>query len=118
MENAKFALNHQDGADEIETKMMAMYMLGAMEKFDKMTFQEIQKVAMEIATVGLSGINPKGKYSINSFPGKEFGGYQFLAYYYVSFARTMPDVLKEIGLPYDKAYEIALNLYRSTHGEK
>ena len=50
VENAKFALNHQDGADEIETKMMAMYMLGAMEKFDKMTFQEIQKVAMEIAT--------------------------------------------------------------------
>ena len=97
--------------------MMAMYMLGAMEKFDKMTFQEIQKVAMEIATAGLSGINPKGKYSINSFPGKEFGGYQFLAYYYVSFARTMPSLLKEIGLPYDKAYETALKLYRGSHGD-
>ena len=44
--------------------------------------------------------------------------YQFLAYYYVSFARTMPSVLKEIGLPYDKAYETALNLYRSSHGDK
>ena len=65
VENAKFALEHQDGADETETKMMAMYMLGAMEKFDKMSFQEVQKVAMEIATAGLSGINPKGKYSIN-----------------------------------------------------
>ena len=118
VENAKFALEHQDGADETETKMMAMYMLGAMEKFDKMTFQEIQKVAMEIATAGLSGINPKGKYSINSFPGKEFGGYQFLAYYYVSFARTMPNLLKEIGLPYDKAYETALKLYRGSHGDK
>lgn len=118
VENAKFALEHQDGADEIETKMMAMYMLGAMERFDKMTFQEVQKVAMEIATAGLSGINPKGKYSINSFPGKEFSGYQFLAYYYVSFARTMPDMLKEVGLPYDKAYEAALNLYRSSHGDK
>ena len=117
-ENANFALEHQDGANEIETKMMAMYMLGAMERFDKMTFQEVQKVAMEIATAGLSGINPKGKYSINSFPDKEFSGYQFLAYYYVSFARTMPNVLKEIGLPYDKAYETALNLYHSSHGDK
>ena len=118
VENAKFALEHQDGADETETKMMAMYMLGAMETFDKMSFQEVQKVAMEIATAGLSGINPKGKYSINSFPGKEFGGYQFLAYYYVSFARTMPNLLKEIGLPYDKAYETALKLYGSSHGDK
>ena len=117
-ENARFALEHQDGADETETKMMSMYMLGAMEKFDEMSFQQIRKVAMEIATAGLSGINPKGKYSISSFPGQEFGGYQFLAYYYVSFARTMPHLLKEIGLPYDVAYETALRIYQSLHGDK
>ena len=34
VENARFALEHQDGADETETQLMAMYMLGAMEKFD------------------------------------------------------------------------------------
>ena len=35
VENAKFALEHQDGADDTETQMMAMYMVGAMEQFDK-----------------------------------------------------------------------------------
>ena len=49
---------------------------------------------------------------------KEFGGYQFLAYYYVSLARTSPEILKRLGLPFDKAYEKALALYRNTHGDK
>ena len=118
VENAKFALEHQDGADELETRMMSMYMLGAMETFDKMPLQKVRNIAMEMATVSMSGINPKGKYSIASMPGKEFGGYQFLAYYYVSLARTSPEILKRLGLPFDKAYENALALYRNTHGDK
>lgn len=118
VENAKFALEHQDGADVTETNMMAMYMLGAMEKFDKMTRQEVQAIAFEIATTGLAGINPKGTYSIKSLPGKEFGGYQFLAWYYVSIARVMPEMLTKLGLPYDKAYEKALGLYNSMKGMK
>lgn len=118
VENAKFALEHQDGADDTETQMMAMYMVGAMEKFDKMTRQEVQAIAFEIATVGMAGINPKGTYSIKSVPGKEFGGYQFLAWYYVSIARVMPEMLSKLGLPYDKAYEVALGIYNSSNGKK
>ena len=117
-ENARFALEHQDGADEMETKMMAMYMVGAMEEFDKKTHQEVKAIAFEIATVGMAGINPKGKYSIKSVPGKEFGGYQFLAWYYVSIARVMPEMLGQLGLPYDKAYEMALGIYNSMKGKK
>ena len=33
--NAQFALDHQDGGNPAETMMMSMYMLGAMEFFDK-----------------------------------------------------------------------------------
>ncbi len=118
VENARFALDHQDGANATETMMMSMYMLGAMETFDKMTKEEVHNVAIEIATVGMTGISPKGKYSINSFPGKEFGGYQFLAYYYVSFARAIPHMLKSLELPFDKAYESALQLYNNKYGKK
>lgn len=111
--NAQFALNHQDGADPTETMMMAMYMLGAMEYFDKMEIDDVHRIAVEIATVGVTGIDPKKKYSIKSMPDKEFGGYQFLAYYYVSWARAIPHMLDKLGLPFSKAYEMALQMYNA-----
>ena len=111
--NAQFALNHQDGADPTETMMMSMYMLGAMEYFDTLEPQDVHRIAIEIAMVGVTGIDPKKKYSIKSLPGKEFGGYQFLAYYYVSWARAIPEKLNALGLPFSKAYEQALQMYNA-----
>ncbi|MBR5654780.1 MAG: tetratricopeptide repeat protein [Prevotella sp.] len=111
--NAQFAQNHQDGADPTETMMMSLYMLGAMEYFDTLTPQAIHRIALEIAMVGVTGIDPKKKYSIKSIPDKEFGGYQFLAYYYVSWARAIPHKLNALGLPFSKAYESALQMYNS-----
>ena len=113
--NAEFALNHQDGADPTETMMMTMYMLGAMEYYDTLQPQDVHRIALEIAMVGVNGINPKKKYSIKSIPEKEFGGYQFLAYYYVSWARAIPHMLEKLGLPFSKAYESALQLYNAKH---
>ena len=65
--------------------------------------------------VGVTGIDPKKKYSIKSIPDKEFGGYQFLAYYYVSWARAIPEKLNHLGLPFSKAYESALSMYNAKH---
>ena len=111
--NAQFALNHQDGADPAETMMMSMYMLGAMEYFDTLESRDVHRIALEIAMVGVTGIDPKKKYSIKSIPDTEFGGYQLLAYYYVSWARAIPDKLEQLGLPFSKAYESALQMYNS-----
>lgn len=116
--NAQFALDHQDGADPMETMMMSMYMLSAMQYFDKLSHDEVKKIAFEIATVGINGISPKKKYSIKSIADKEFGGYEFLAYYYVSWAREFPDALDKIGLPFNKAYETALEMYKSKNNNK
>lgn len=113
--NAKFALNHQDGADATETMMMSMYMLAAMEYFDKLTGQDVHRIALEIAMVGVTGIDPKKKYSIKSIPEKEFGGYELLAYYYVSWARAIPHMLDKLGLPFSKAYEAALQMYNAKY---
>ena len=115
--NAEFALNHQDGADPTETMMMSMYMLGAMEYFDTLESRDVHRIALEIAMVGVTGIHPKKKYSIKSIPGKEFGGYQFLAYYYVSWARAIPEKLDALGLPFSKAYESALQMYNAKYGK-
>ena len=115
--NAQFALNHQDGADPMETMMMSMYMLGAMEYFDKQTPQDVHRIALEIAMVGVTGIDPKKKYSIKSIPEKEFGGYELLAYYYVSWARAIPEKLEHLGLPFSKAYESALQMYHNKQGK-
>lgn len=116
--NAQFALDHQDGADPMETMMMSMYMLSAMQYFDKISHDDVKKIAFEIATVGINGISPKKKYSIKSIADKEFGGYEFLAYYYVSWAREFPDALDKIGLPFNKAYETALEMYKSKNNNK
>lgn len=116
--NADFALRHQDGADPTETMMMSMYMLGAMEYFDTLDHRDVHRIAIEIAMVGVSGISPKGKYSIKSMPDKEFVGYQFLAWYYVSWAYAIPEKLKTLGLPFDKAYENALQMYNAKHGKQ
>ena len=67
--------------------------------------------------VGVTGIHPKKKYSIKSIPDKEFGGYQLLAYYYVSWARAIPEKLGALGLPFSKAYESALQMYNAKHGK-
>ncbi len=115
--NAQFALDHQDGADPTETMMMTMYMLGAMEYFDTLQPREVHRIALEIAMVGVSGIHPKKKYSIKSIPEKEFGGYELLAYYYVSWARAIPEKLEHLGLPFTKAYESALQLYNTKYGK-
>ena len=114
--NATFALNHQDGANPAETMMMSMYMLGAMEYFDTQTPRDVYRIALEIALVGVNGINPEKKYTIKSMPDKEFGGYQFLAWYYVSWARAIPEKLDALGLPFSKAYEEALKLYNLKKG--
>lgn len=116
--NAQFALDHQDGGNPTETMMMSMYMLGAMEYFDSLERRDVHRIALEIAMVGVTGIHPKKKYSIKSIPDKEFGGYELLAYYYVSWARAIPEKLSQLGLPFSKAYETALQMYNAKHGMK
>jgi hypothetical protein len=94
-----------------------MYMLGAMEYFDKLEPHDVHRIALEIAMVGVTGIHPKKKYTIKSIPEKEFGGYELLAYYYVSWARAIPEKLAALGLPFSKAYESALQMYNAKNNK-
>ena len=118
--NKEFAKNHKDGDNPEETMMMAMYMLAAMQRFDGMSHIEVKKIAMEIATIGMTGINPSNTsgYKVPSLGDEDFGGYRLLAFYYVSFAREIPELLPKLGLPFSKAYETALQMYEAEGGKK
>jgi hypothetical protein len=52
--------------------------------------------------------NPnKKEYIISNIVGKRFSGNQVLAYYYVSWAMAMPDLVQHLGLDFKKEYEMA-----------
>lgn len=115
-QNEYFSSQHKDGENETETMMMAMYILGAMKLLKGMPKSDVHRIAIEIAMVGINGINPNNKgYKINALPGKEFGGYEFLAYYYVSWAIAIPEKLDSLGLPFKNAYALAKQMYEKNN---
>lgn len=97
---------------EIGTNMaVVMFMVDALKYFEGMPKEQIKKIALEIAMQGTQGYKKDKKdYRIDSIPDKTFSGYHILAYYYVSFAITLPDMLSELQLPYEEEYKIALTL--------
>ena len=101
------------GSDPTVNMMMAMYMLGAMQRFDKMTSEQVKSVATEIAVIGTRGISTAkdANYTLKTIPGEEFSGYRLLANYYVSWKIAFPEHLSKIGLPFDDAYALARQMY-------
>lgn len=62
---------------------------------------------------GTQGYSPdKDNYRINSIPGKTFSGYHILAYYYVSWAIAIPEMLAQLKLPFDDEYKLALTMHK------
>ncbi|MCH7410182.1 tetratricopeptide repeat protein [Belliella sp. DSM 111904] len=114
----------QDGLDDEESEELkkfkeqhsgkdinmavAMYMVGALDYFKNMSKEKIKEIAFEIAMLGRTGINPQKKgYKLNLIPNTSFSGYNLLAYYYVSWAIAMPEVLPDLQIPFDKEFELA-----------
>lgn len=103
-----------ENEEQIGTNMaVAMYMVDALQHFEGMDKESVKKIALEIAMLGTRGINPDVKdYKLNGIPNVVFTGYKLLAYYYVSFAIAIPELLKELCLPYDEEYKIALGMIK------
>ena len=107
-------------ADPVITVMMSSYMVGALEYFEGLLPEDIEKIAFECALVGQNGISPaqKSGYKLNNIPGKDFSGYELLAYYYVSWAISHPEMLDKLQLPFADAYSMAKQMFDSRRGEK
>lgn len=104
----------QKSQAEIGTNMaVVMFMVDAMQHFEGMPKQKVREIAFEIATLGTQGIKPDGKYVLRTVSKKDFSGYHLLAYYYVSWAIAVPEMLDELQLPYDDEYALAQTMYKS-----
>ncbi len=72
---------------------------------------KIKNIALEIALQGTQGYNPKkADYKLHSIPDITFSGYQILAYYYVSWALALPEMVDQLNLPYEEEYKVALSM--------
>lgn len=92
---------------------VVMFMVDALQFFEGKPINEIKKIAVEIAMQGTQGYRPDhNNYRINSIKGKIFSGYHILAYYYVSWALAIPEMLKQLQLPYDEEYKMALTMHK------
>jgi len=104
----------QKSQESIGTNMaVVMFMVGALQYFEGMPIEEIKKIAFEIAMQGTQGYRPdKDDYRISSISDKTFSGYHILAYYYVSWALAIPEMLSQLQLPYDDEYKLALTMHK------
>lgn len=92
---------------------VVMFMVDALQYFDKMPLNDIKHIAIEIAMIGTQGIIPdKKEYRVGLIKGKEFSGYHLLAYYYVSFALSIPELLPQLNLPYAKEFDVAKTMFQ------
>lgn len=88
-----------------------MYCLGAIEKFEKMSRSDVQRIAFEIAILGRKGLNvndPEQNYRLQSLPG-EHSGLQLVCLMYVGFKIIAPE--QDIGFDLAKEYAMAKTMH-------
>jgi tetratricopeptide (TPR) repeat protein len=91
-----------------------MYCLGAMEKFEKMSRSDVQRIAFEIAMLGRKGLNvndPEQRYQLKSLPG-EYSGLHLVCLMYAGFKIVAPD--QDIGFDLSREYAAA----QALHGQR
>ncbi|MFC5191876.1 tetratricopeptide repeat protein [Algoriphagus aquatilis] len=91
---------------------VSYHMLNALEYFNDLSKVKVKEIAFEIALLAQTGIDPKKQgYRLNKIPNKKFSGYNLLAYYYVSWAIAVPEMLSELQMPFEKEYELAKSIF-------
>jgi predicted Zn-dependent protease len=84
-----------------------MYLSGALEKFEGMPKDQIQRVGVEIAMLGQRGLdinNPEKKYALKSLPGK-YSGLHLVSMMYVAFQEISPGT--DVGIDFSREYQAA-----------
>ncbi len=92
----------------------AMYCLGALRTFAKMSQDDIRKVTYEIAMLGTKGLHvndPAQKYQLRSLPGR-FSGLHLVSIEYVGFKLFDPTV--DIGFDLSQEFRHAEALFSGT----
>lgn len=96
----------------IERMDAVMYCLGALERFEAMPRQEIQKIGFEIAILGQKGLDTNDstqKFTLRSLPGK-FSGLHLISMMYVAFKIIAPE--QNVGFDLSREYAIAQSMHK------
>ena len=91
-----------------------MYLLGTLERYDRLNASEVNRITAEIALLGRTGLDYTSsdrKYTLDSIPGEQFTGLQLMCMLYVGLKRTASDL--DPGMPFADAYRTALSLHGS-----
>ncbi len=94
-----------------------MYMVSALNLFERESEDRVREITFEIASKGRSGLdinNPDKKYTINSLSGT-FTGLQLVSYMYVGFKRIAPD--QDIGVDLSQEYAMAMKLFQENEAK-
>jgi cytochrome c-type biogenesis protein CcmH/NrfG len=90
---------------------VVMYCLGALERFEKLSPQEIGTIGREIAILGMKGLDindPSTKYTLKSLPG-EFSGLHLVSIMYAAFQKTAPGT--DVGIDLSNEYAQAVAMF-------
>ncbi|MFA9389331.1 MAG: tetratricopeptide repeat protein [Prolixibacteraceae bacterium] len=104
----------QESQNEIGMNMaVVMFMVDALQYFEKIQTSKIKEIAFQIAMLGTQGISPEKKdYSVSMIKDKTFSGYHLLAYYYISWKLAIPEMLESLKLPFDSEYKLASQMFK------
>lgn len=89
-----------------------MYMLGALQAFDKMTPKQVRELGFEIAMKGQSGLDINDstqKYTLTTLPG-QFSGMHLVSIMYAAFRTIDPSL--DAGIDLRAEYEAAQQLHK------
>ena len=101
----------------VERLDAVMYLLGAIEKFEKMSPQEVQKIGFEVATLGMKGLDVNDsaqKYQLRSLPGR-FSGLHMVSLMYAAFKIIEPG--QDVGFDLSKEYTLAMGMKGGKEGD-
>lgn len=93
------------------------HLLSALERYAKLTAEQVREIAFEIADVGQRGLdyaNPEPQYRLRALPGEIFSGLQLLCLMDAGFRRIAPE--QDTGIDLDEPFLQALSLYEQKHG--
>jgi len=91
-----------------------MYCLSALEKFSKLSDDELKPILYEIAMAGEKGFdinNPDKRYTFKSIEG-DFSGLQAVCYMYTASQRLLPG--QNLGIDLSREYAKALSLFKGS----
>lgn len=94
------------------------HLLGALERYEKLTDDKVREIAFEIGLVGRSGLDysaPEPKYSLRSIPGENFSGLQLMCLMYAGFKRIEPNL--DTGMDLHEPFIAALALFEQRKSE-